>query len=51
MVAQNLPSHRAFGVGTVDLLQRLGKKVDFAAPDWGRGQKGPLFQGAGICTL
>jgi peptide/nickel transport system substrate-binding protein len=50
MAAQNLPLHKAFGDVTVDLLQRLGMKVDFAAIDWGtvvarRGQKAPPSQG------
>jgi peptide/nickel transport system substrate-binding protein len=50
MAAQNLPMHKAFGDVTVDLLQRLGMKVDFAATDWGtivarRVQKAPPGQG------
>jgi peptide/nickel transport system substrate-binding protein len=34
MAAQNLPANRAFGDITVDLLQRLGMNLDFAALDW-----------------
>jgi peptide/nickel transport system substrate-binding protein len=35
MAAQDLPNQKAWGDVTVDLLQRLGVKVDFAAIDWG----------------
>jgi peptide/nickel transport system substrate-binding protein len=50
MAAQDLPHHKAWGDVTVDLLQRLGVNVDFAAVDWGtvvarRAQKKPPSQG------
>lgn len=50
MAAQDLPHHKAWGDVTVDLLKRLGMKVDFAALDWGtviarRAQKKPPGQG------
>jgi peptide/nickel transport system substrate-binding protein len=50
MAAQDLPHHKAWGDVTVDLLQRLGMKVDFAAVDMGtvfvrRTQKAPPGQG------
>jgi peptide/nickel transport system substrate-binding protein len=50
MAAQDIASHKAWGDVTVDLLKRLGVKVDFAAVDWGtevarRAQKAPPAQG------
>src|SRR5262249_22987406 len=50
MAAQDIASHKAFGDVTVDLLQRLGMKVDFAAVDVGTvvarwAQKSPPRQG------
>jgi peptide/nickel transport system substrate-binding protein len=50
MAAQDLPHHKAWGDVTVDLLKRLGMKVDFAAIDWGtvvarRTQNAPPAQG------
>jgi peptide/nickel transport system substrate-binding protein len=50
LAAQEIPSHKAFGDVTVDLLKRLGMNVDFAAVDWGtvvarRAQKKPPSQG------
>jgi peptide/nickel transport system substrate-binding protein len=56
MAAQNLPANRAFGAKIVDLLQRLGMNLVFAALDWGtvvarRGQKAPPCQGGGIFIL
>jgi peptide/nickel transport system substrate-binding protein len=50
MAAQDLPHHKAWGDVTVDLLTRLGMKVDYAAVDWGtvvarRTQKTPPGQG------
>ncbi len=50
MAAQDLPHHKAWGDVTVDLLTRLGMKVDYAALDWGtvvarRAQKAPPGQG------
>jgi peptide/nickel transport system substrate-binding protein len=50
MAAQDLPHHKAWGDVTVDLLTRLGVKVDYAAIDWGtvvarRVQKTPPGQG------
>jgi len=50
MATQEIPSHKAFGDVTVDLLKRLGMNVDFAAVDWGtvvarRAQKKPPSQG------
>jgi peptide/nickel transport system substrate-binding protein len=50
MASQDLPHHKAWGDVTVDLLTRLGVKVDFAAIDWGtvvarRTQKTPPGQG------
>jgi len=50
MAAQDLPHHKAWGDVTVELLKRLGMKVEFAALDWGtvvarRAQKKPPAQG------
>jgi peptide/nickel transport system substrate-binding protein len=50
MAAQDLANHKAWGDVTVDLLTRLGMKVDYAAVDWGtvvarRAQKSPPSQG------
>jgi len=50
MAAQDLPHHKAWGDVTVDLLQRLGMNVDYAAIDWGtliarRAQKSLPGQG------
>jgi peptide/nickel transport system substrate-binding protein len=50
LAAQDVPHHKAWGDVTVDLLQRLGMKVDFAAVDLGtvfarRAQKSPPGQG------
>jgi peptide/nickel transport system substrate-binding protein len=50
MAAQDVPHHKAWGDVTVDLLGRLGIKVDFAAVDLGtvfarRANKGPPGQG------
>jgi peptide/nickel transport system substrate-binding protein len=50
MAAQDIPYHKVWGDVTVDLLQRLGVKVDYAAVDWGtliarRPQKSPPNQG------
>jgi peptide/nickel transport system substrate-binding protein len=50
MAAQDLPHHKAWGDVTVDLLRRLGVKVDFAAVDIGtvfarRNNKAPPGQG------
>ncbi len=50
MAAQDQPSHKAMGDVTVDLLGRLGVKVDFVSTDWGtvvarRAQKSPPGQG------
>jgi peptide/nickel transport system substrate-binding protein len=50
LAAQEIPTHKAFGDVTVDLLKRLGMNVDFAAVDWGtvvarRAQKKPPSQG------
>jgi peptide/nickel transport system substrate-binding protein len=50
MAAQDVPHHKAWGDVTVDLLQRLGMKVDFAAVDLGtmfarRVQKAPPGRG------
>jgi peptide/nickel transport system substrate-binding protein len=50
MAAQDLANHKAWGDVTVDLLTRLGLKVDFVATDWGtvvarRAQKSPPGQG------
>jgi peptide/nickel transport system substrate-binding protein len=50
MAAQDLPHHKAWGDVTVDLLTRLGVKVDYVAVDWGtvvarRAQKAPPGQG------
>jgi peptide/nickel transport system substrate-binding protein len=50
MAAQDLPHHKALGDVTVDLLQRLGVNVDYAAVDWGtvvarRAKKEPPSQG------
>jgi len=50
MAAQDQPQHKAMGEITVDLLARLGMKVDFVATDWGtvvgrRTQKSPPGQG------
>lgn len=35
MAAQDIPHHKAWGDVNVDLLTRLGMKVDYAAVDWG----------------
>jgi peptide/nickel transport system substrate-binding protein len=35
MAAQDIPEHKAWGDVTIDLLNRLGMKVDFVATDWG----------------
>jgi peptide/nickel transport system substrate-binding protein len=35
MAAQDIPENKAWGDVTVDLLNRLGMKVDFVATDWG----------------
>ncbi len=50
MAAQDQPLHKAWGDVTVDLLQRLGMNVDYAAVDFGtvvarRAQKSPPGQG------
>lgn len=50
MAAQDISYHKLWGDVTVDLLQRLGAKVDYAAVDWGtliarRSQKLPPRQG------
>jgi peptide/nickel transport system substrate-binding protein len=50
MAAQDNPEHKAFGDVTVDLLARLGMRVDFVATDWGtvvarRAQKSSPGQG------
>jgi len=50
LVAQDVPSLKAWGDVTADLLKRLGMKVDFVATDWGtvvarRLQKSPPGQG------
>jgi peptide/nickel transport system substrate-binding protein len=50
MAAQDIVSHKAWGDVTVDLLARLGVKVDYAAVDWGtvvarRAQKSPPGRG------
>jgi peptide/nickel transport system substrate-binding protein len=50
MAAQDLPPIKAWGDVTLDLLNRLGMKVDFVATDWGtvvarRAQKSPPGQG------
>jgi peptide/nickel transport system substrate-binding protein len=50
MAAQDIAQHKAWGDVTVDLLQRLGINVDYAAVDWGtvvarRAQKSPPGQG------
>ncbi len=50
MAAQDQPLHKAWGDVTVDLLQRLGINVDYAAVDFGtvvarRAQKSPPGQG------
>jgi peptide/nickel transport system substrate-binding protein len=50
MAAQDFANHKAWGDVTVDLLNRLGVKVDFVATDWGtllarRAQKSPPGQG------
>jgi peptide/nickel transport system substrate-binding protein len=50
MAAQDVPVHKAWGDVTVDVLTRLGMKVDYAALDWGtivarRAQKAPPSQG------
>ena len=50
MAAQDQPHHKAWGDVTVDLLNRLGIKVDFVATDWGTvvarsRQKLPLGKG------
>jgi len=50
MAPQDLPVLKAFGDVTMDLLKRLGMKVDFAAVDWGTAiarwaQKSPPRQG------
>jgi peptide/nickel transport system substrate-binding protein len=50
MAAQDMFEHKAMGDVTVDLLTRLGVKVDYAAVDWGtvvarRAQKSPPIQG------
>jgi hypothetical protein len=49
-VAQDVPPFKAWGEVTLDLLTRLGIKVDYAAVDWGtvvarRTQKSPPGQG------
>src|SRR5262249_7146033 len=46
MAAQDIPTQKAWGEVTVDLLKRMGVNVDFAAVDWGtvvarRAQKNP----------
>jgi peptide/nickel transport system substrate-binding protein len=50
MAAQDIPTHKAWGAVTADLLTRIGVKVDFAALDWGtvvarRAQKSRPSQG------
>jgi peptide/nickel transport system substrate-binding protein len=50
MAAQDIPSHKAWGDVTVDLLKRLGVNADFNAVDWGtvvarRAQKNQPGQG------
>ena len=50
MAAQDVTSHKAWGEVTVDLLNRLGMNVDFAAVDFGTviarwAQKSPPRQG------
>jgi peptide/nickel transport system substrate-binding protein len=50
MAAQDNAEHKPWGDVTVDLLTRLGMKVDYAAADWGtvvarRAQKSPPGQG------
>jgi peptide/nickel transport system substrate-binding protein len=50
MAPQDIPNLKAWGDVTVDLLTRLGMKVDYAAIDWGtmvarRAQKSPPGQG------
>jgi len=50
MAAQNNPANKAWGGVTVDMLMRIGIKVDFAAIDWGTlvariSQKSPPYQG------
>jgi peptide/nickel transport system substrate-binding protein len=50
MAAQDNAEHKPWGDVTVDLLTRLGMKVDYAAVDWGtvvarRVQKSPPGQG------
>jgi peptide/nickel transport system substrate-binding protein len=50
MAAQDIASQKAWGDVTVDLLKRIGLKVDFQAVDWGtevarRAQKAPPARG------
>jgi peptide/nickel transport system substrate-binding protein len=50
MAAQDIGAHKAMGDVTIDVLGRLGMKVDYAALDWGtvvarRAQKSPPGQG------
>jgi Bacterial extracellular solute-binding proteins, family 5 Middle len=40
MAAQDIPNHKVWGDLTVDLLQRLGAKVDYAAVDGARSLRG-----------
>jgi len=56
MAAQDLANHKAFGDVTVDLLKRLGMKVDFAAVDFRtvlarRAQNRRPAKVAGRCLL
>ena len=56
LAAQDIPSNKAWGDVTADLLKRLGMKVDLAAIDWGtvvarRGQKSPPGQGGWQMTV
>jgi peptide/nickel transport system substrate-binding protein len=50
MAAQDIAVHKAWGDVTVDVVKRLGVKVDYASLDWGtvvarRAQKAPPSQG------
>jgi hypothetical protein len=50
LVAQDYPDFKAWGEVTLDLLKRLGMRVDFVAADWGtvvarRAQRLPPGQG------
>ena len=55
MAAQDNAEHKPWGDVTVDLLTRLGMKIDYAAVDWGtvvarRAQKSRPIRAAGRCT-